>query len=167
MSSNVLYEANPTVIADGAEKTPLGDNIGRQRVVVDVLPPAPPPGPPDPNSLVELSSGWVVDYSPPAVRVPGWLQYLSMRTKPASAPAKSYVLVFDATAAPNPGDLAVETFGTLVKDDFDWWEPTDGQFGWYLQNGLYVIPSATPVVYTPFGVGPGSNFAYTVKYVPV
>lgn len=161
--SQVLYEAVPSVIADGAEKTPLGDSVGRARVIVDGASPYTPPG------QLRVSTGWApLDYPaafPNAIGVPGILEYVSMRTDPALDTAKDwYVLVFDAVANPAPGAEAVETFGPLVNDDFDYWEPIGG---WDFAAGLLLVVSSTPVVYTaPVAPAGTDQFAYTIKYTP-
>ena len=161
--SDVLYEATPTAIADGSQKTMLGDDVGRARVVVDSISPAPAAG------QLRFSTGWApLDYPtafPDPIAVPGYLEYVSMRTDPALDTTKTwYVLVFDAAAAPAPGAQAVETFGPLVEDDFDYWEPLGG---WSLTSGLYLAVSSTPVVLTaPVAPAATDQFAYTIKFTP-
>lgn len=166
MSTNVLYEANPTSILDGAEKTILGDDLGRPRVVVDALP---PPSPAPPAGQLRLETGWApLDYPtafPDPIAVPGYLEYVSMRSDPQLDTNKTwYVLVLDQATAPMGGELAVETFGPLVNDDFDYWEPLNG---WELTTGLCLVVSSTPVVYSPpIAPGPNDRFAYTIQFTP-
>lgn len=164
--SNVLYQSAPTTVSDGAEKTLLGDDIGRARVVVDVLP---PPSPEPPVGQLRFSTGWApLDYpNAPGdpVAVPGYLEYVSFRTDPALDTTKTwYVLVFDSTTTPGASDQAVETFGPLVENDFDYWEPLGG---WEFSSGLYLAVSSTPVLYTaPVLPAATDQFAYTIKFTP-
>lgn len=123
MTARVLYEQVPTAISPGAEKTILGDDVGRPRVVVDALP---PPSPVPPAGQLRVETGWApLNYPtayPDPIAVPGYLEYVSMRTDPALNTGTTwYVLVLDLAAAPVGGETAVETFGPLVNDDFDYW----------------------------------------------
>lgn len=161
--TNVLYEAVPTAVSDGAEKTILGDSVGRPRVIVDGITPATPTG------QLRVSTGWApLNYPaafPNAVAVPGILEYVSMRTADTLDTNKDwYVLVFDGAATPAANATAVETFGPLVNDDFDFWEPIGG---WALTVGLVLVVSSTPTVYTaPVAPAGTDKFAYTIKFTP-
>lgn len=168
--TNVLYQDVPTTIAANSEKTILGDNVGRPRVVVDSLP---PPTPSAPIGQLRFSTSWApLDYPTLPIVVPapniaqaGYLEYVSIRTDPNLDTTKDwYVLVLDQATVPVGGEVALETFGPLVNDDFDYWEP---EGAWLLGTGLYLAVSSTPVTYTaPVAPAATDQFAYTIKFTP-
>lgn len=157
-STQVRYEETPAAVADGGTKTPLADEYGRVRVVVD---PAA-----DLGAVYETStaSGFEQDATIPEAG-PRIADSFYVWTPEAltGAATKRYALVFDLAPGVDPVSgttKALYTFGPLGADDCDWWEPPSG---WEFTNGIKVWMSDTPVLFTTPAIA-GNDLSVLVRH---